>query len=44
MMLPLRICAPSSLSELVMMASFFGLGPVKTPSVVKSVSSPSNAT
>ena len=43
-MLVLMILAPSSLSELVMMASFFGFGPVKTPSVVKSVSSPSNAT
>ena len=39
-MLSLRILAPSSLSELVMMASFFGDGPVNTPFVEKSVSSP----
>ena len=43
-MLVLMILARSSLSALVMMASFFGFGPVNTPSVVKSVSSPSNAT
>jgi hypothetical protein len=36
LMLVLMILLPSSLPELVMMASFLGFGPVKTPSVVKS--------
>jgi len=42
--LPLRICAPSSFSLLVMIASCFGFGPVKTPSVVKSGRNPLKAT